>query len=201
MKKIVRIENIMNNRKFQASFLDREEERIAWIANMENNAKHGNGWGWGPREMSKEKCIEKELQILIIEEYEKLIMEERKQAIWELTTNGDYVFTDVTYIDDDGKEQTIKARKQAVDKEGKLKFETIEAVYETWVKLKADYTIEIIDVTNAHEEELALKASRKSEIKNLKLAASEINGWNNMSDINLPFLKKFFKRILKEMRD
>ena len=57
------------------------------------------------------------------------------------------------------------------------------------------------DKTAEHDAELAAKAARKVEISELKAAAAIIDGWNSMSDISLPFLKKFFKRILKEMAD
>lgn len=42
---------------------------------------------------------------------------------------------------------------------------------------------------------------RQVEIAQLKAAYNIINGWNSLNDINLPFLKKFFIRILKDMRE
>lgn len=59
----------------------------------------------------------------------------------------------------------------------------------------------IEDLTSEHESEIAEKEARRTEVQQLKAAFNIIDGWNSMGDIDLVFLKKFFKRIIKEMRD
>jgi hypothetical protein len=88
-----------------------------------------------------------------------------------------------------------------LDENGDPIFENVEAVYQSWVRLKPEYEITITDATTEHDAELAAIEARRGEIAQLKQAYNIIDGWTSLNDINLSFLKKFFKRILKEMRD
>jgi len=184
MKKIVSGSNLVTGQAFEQAFYD-ETKMNAWIAKQE--VKNGL-WGAGERHMSRASCP-LNLEFLIEEEYQKLIQEEYERPVWELDGEGQPVL--------DGEGQPV----QAVDGNGDPIFETVPAEYETWARLRPEYEYSIEDVTAAYEAELQEAADRATEIAELKQAYDIINGWTSMNDIGLPFLKKFFIRILKEMRD
>ena len=81
------------------------------------------------------------------------------------------------------------------------KVDEVTGYTETWVDLKKSYVVTITDITAEVESEAAAIAARKTEIQQLKAARSIIDGWQSVQDIDLVFLKKFFKRILLEMRE
>lgn len=96
MKKIVNIINIINNRKFQASFIDDESGMNEWIAKLEAKALRGIGWGYGPRSMSKAECIAKGLEVLIINEYLKEIDGDLTEQWVDLKAEYEITIEDVT---------------------------------------------------------------------------------------------------------
>jgi len=187
MKKQVIGRNVITGFKFSPTFYD-DNKMYTWIEKQKADGEAGQAWGRRARHYKKDECPE-DRTILIVEEYEKLIEAEYERPVWELDGEGDIVL--------DGNGNPV----QAVDGNGDPIFETVPAEYETWVRLDPEWEYTIEDLTVEHDAELQEKAERATEIAELKQAYNVINGWTSMGDISLPFLKKFFIRILKEMRD
>ena len=69
---------------------------------------------------------------------------------------------------------------------------------ETWCKLDKEYTIVTEDLTAEFEAELAEIEADKVTCEQIKQAISIIDGWNSTADININFLKKFFKYLIRK---
>lgn len=132
----VNVTNIVNGKKFSARF-QTIENMNSWIAKQEEKASRGIGWGFGPRTIRKEDEHHVEL---VLGEYEKEIEAERERLIYEVDGNGDIIMEEYTYVDFDGEEQVG----QRPIPTGEV--ETIPAVFETWVNLRKEYDIEILDI-------------------------------------------------------
>jgi hypothetical protein len=76
---------------------------------------------------------------------------------------------------------------------------------ETWCRLDKEYTITITDLTAEHDAERALAQAeyddRAADLQACRNALAQIDSWNSLQDIPLPFLKRFFKRLIKELKD
>jgi hypothetical protein len=197
----VKIKNKKNDKITNSSIFKTIDKYNAWIDKHKLKGVNGNAWGlyYGFREMAKRDVNQDDL-FLIYEEYEKVIEDAYDRPVYETYEDGNIAMEDYTYPDANGNILTSKRPKQKI-KNGSPVFEHVEAIYQTWVKLSSQYEIEVIDITAEHDAAITEKEARGEEIRQLKRANNIINNWNSLDDINLPFLKKFFKRILKEMKD
>lgn len=141
MKKVY-IVNIVTNQEYGSQ----TEDPTDWIASCIAN----NSWGRPARECAKTDEYD---EILWIEDFEKEIQAAYETPVYELDGEGELVMEDYTYQDFDGND-VIGQR--PVDT-GTT--EIVPAVFETWVRLKAEYEITETDITT--EYELEAKISRK----------------------------------------
>lgn len=64
--------------------------------------------------------------------------------------------------------------------------------------LNKTYSYETQDLTTEYDAELAEDAADATTLEEIKQAVSIIDGWTQLSDININFLKKFFKYLIKK---
>lgn len=72
----------------------------------------------------------------------------------------------------------------------------VDGVKEFLIPAQAEYFI--TDLTAQHDAEAAEAAEDAETLQQIKQAVSIINGWEQLSDININFLKKFFKYLIKK---
>lgn len=197
----------------------------SWVAATKTN-RWGKDIRWTPKKGQEDINIVDYDDADVLQEEERLFKAEYQKPLYELDGNGDPVMEEYTYMGFEEVEKTgmrptgeldlmeeytymdsVEVEKiglrpvQVLDGEGKPVFETVPAVAKTWVQLKAEYDIVIEDITVEYEAEAQEKEDRRLEIQQLKAAYTIVNGWNTMGDININFIKKFFKRIIMDMKD
>jgi len=69
---------------------------------------------------------------------------------------------------------------------------------ETWCVLDKEYTYEEVDLTAEQIAQQQEAAEDEVTLQQIKQAVNIINGWTQLSDININFLKKFFKYLIKK---
>lgn len=68
----------------------------------------------------------------------------------------------------------------------------------TYCRLDKEYTYNEYNLTSEQQAELAEKEADAVTCEQIKQAVSIIDGWTQLSDININFLKKFFKYLIKK---
>ena len=153
MKKRVDVSNIITGRNFSACFYNEDgqtdvqvQTRLdTWVAEMEEEASNGKGWGWAAREIPKTEMEDIYLPILL-EEYSK----------------------------------------------------TVDGEVQVWCRLDKEYTITITDLTTEYENDIAQDEADAVTLSQIKQALSIVDSWTQLSDININFLKKFFKYLIRK---
>jgi hypothetical protein len=68
----------------------------------------------------------------------------------------------------------------------------------TYCRLDKEYAYNEYNLTSEYVSELAEAAEDAETLQQLKQAVSIIDGWEQLSDININFLKKFFKYLIRK---
>jgi hypothetical protein len=171
--------NLINGREFGREF-ETEQLLNEHIAKQEAKAQSGIGWGYSARSILKSECPESHLPLVLSEE-DRLVQEAYEKPIFKLDANDQPVMEEYTYYDLDNNLQT--GQRPVVDH-----YETVPAVYETWVNLDKEYTITIQDITAQYEadQELAkLIADGQNDENCCKDIVRLIGGYNKQRNLPL----------------
>jgi phage gp37-like protein len=178
MFKISIINNI-NQRTFGATF-DTMEEANAWIAKQEQKAIQGLGWGYSARRILKSELPETH-QSLVLSEEEVIDQEAYEKPIFKLDANDQPIMEEYSYYDLDNNLQI--GLRPVVDH-----YETVPAVYVTYVNLDKEYTIDTQDITaeyKAKKELDDLLASGAKDEQCCKDVIRLIGGYNKKRSLSL----------------
>ena len=178
------ITNVLTGKEAGKHSVESLELLNEWIADCESK----QSWGYSQRSILKSECPETHLGLVLSEE-ERVAQESYEKPIYKLGVDDQLLMEEYSYYDLDNNLQI--GLRPIVDH-----YETVPAVYETWVNLDKEYTVTIEDITAQHEAEQELSEliqSGKNDESCCRDVIALLGGYNKKRSLPLASVQQMIQ--------